>query len=328
MTIPSFDALLDMCHSDLLKQTTTFRNPISPVERLVITLRFLATGNSYTSLHYQFRLGISTIQGIVNSTCRIIWAVLQPRHLKFPSSQKWQEIADNFWLKHGFPNCIGAIDGKHVRLICPPCSGSKYHNYKKYFSITLLAVVDADYRFTYIDVGNYGSSNDASIFERCKLGVRLNDGKLDLPPARPWPGRTEPKPFTFVADEGFGLSVNVMRPYSQKKMNLHKTAFNNRLTHARRVVECTFGILSNKWRVFHTSMQLHPENAVHVVKAACVLHNYLRDMEGGIVPEIIEHPLVQIAGPIPRGSSSALNLRDELLFYFINDDPRSWQYKD
>ncbi|XP_068129774.1 uncharacterized protein [Hyperolius riggenbachi] len=317
MTSTSFDYLLELVHDDLLQQTTKFRKPIAPAERLLITLRFLATGNSYTSLHYEFRVGISTIQKIVITTCRVLWSKLQPKHMVFPDREKWIEIADNFWVKHKFPNCIGAVDGKHIRLICPPCSGSKYHNYKKFFSITLMAVVDADYRFTYIDVGNYGSSNDASIFERCKLGMRLRDGQLDLPAPRPWPGTNDPQPFTFVADEGFGLSVNVMRPYSQKNMDDAKHTFNTRLTIARRVVECSFGILANKWRVLHIAMQLHPDNAVVVVKVACVLHNFLRDKEGGIVTETLEQPFTNISGNVPRGSSSALNLRDQLKVFFV-----------
>ncbi|XP_068116824.1 uncharacterized protein [Hyperolius riggenbachi] len=327
MNMNSFDVLLQLVHEDLEYQTTHFRKPISPTERLLITLRFLASGHTYTALHYEFRMGISTVQKIVMTTCEVLWKRLQPRHMCFPTVQKWIEIADNYWMKHNFPNCLGAIDGKHIRLVCPPCSGSKFFNYKKYFSIVLMAVVDADYRFTYIDIGNYGSNNDASIFQKSKLGMKLADGKIDLPPPSPWPGKNNPQPYTFVADEGFGLSIHVMRPYSQKTKNEHKDAFNYHLTRARRVVECTFGIMTNKFRVLHTAMQLHPQNAVKVVKAACILHNFIRDMEGGIVNESVqtEQPLQTVCGRVPRSCSSALNFRDEFAKYFAVDAPVAWQ---
>ena len=63
-----------------------------------------------------------------------------------------------------FPNCIGAIDGKHVMTQCHFNSGSLFYNYKSYFSIVLLAVASADYKFVVmVDVGAYGSSNDSGV---------------------------------------------------------------------------------------------------------------------------------------------------------------------
>ena len=46
---------------------------------------------------------------------------------------------------------------------CPFNSGSLFYNYKSYFSVVLLAVASADYRFVMVDVGAYGSSNDSGV---------------------------------------------------------------------------------------------------------------------------------------------------------------------
>ena len=62
-----------------------------------------------------------------------------------------------------FPNCIGAIDDKHVMIQCPVNSCSLFYNYKSYISIVLLVVTSADYRFVMVDVGAYGSSNDSGV---------------------------------------------------------------------------------------------------------------------------------------------------------------------
>ena len=62
-----------------------------------------------------------------------------------------------------FPNCIGAMDGKHVMIQCPFNSESLFYNYRSYFSIVLLAVASADYRFVMADVGAHGSSNDSGV---------------------------------------------------------------------------------------------------------------------------------------------------------------------
>jgi hypothetical protein len=69
------------------------------------------------------------------------------------SEEEWLEIAHDFERKWNFPHVIGALDGKHVMLQAPVNSGTEYYNYKHFFSIVLMALVEADYCFRYVDVG-------------------------------------------------------------------------------------------------------------------------------------------------------------------------------
>lgn len=87
-----------------------------------------------------------------------------PIFLPDPSKIDFKSKADEFLHKWNFPNCILAIDGKHIRIRCPSNSGSQFFNYKDYFSIVLLAMVDANYKFVAIDVGSYGREGDSGIF--------------------------------------------------------------------------------------------------------------------------------------------------------------------
>ncbi|XP_068094485.1 uncharacterized protein [Hyperolius riggenbachi] len=219
----SFDALLSKLKDALQRQDTNIRLAITPTERLLITLRFLATGHSYAALHYQFLMGRSTVRYLVLDTCKLIWKVLQPEFMPTPDVPMWEANMQLFWQKHDFPNCLGAVDGKHVRLVMPAFTGSLYYNYKKFFSLVVMAVVDPNLKFIYVDVGAYGSSHDSSVFQHSRFGLKLRTGQMTLPPPRPWPDTLEPPyPCVFVADEAFALSEHVMRPYAQRDMNQKK----------------------------------------------------------------------------------------------------------
>ncbi|XP_068089414.1 uncharacterized protein [Hyperolius riggenbachi] len=281
----SFYVLLDLVRSDLTEGHTNFRQSISAEEKLLIPCNrpiiFLPA--------FFFRLGMSTISYIVHDTCRAIWLRVAPRHLRPPEEANWQEIANLFWEKTKFPNCLGAIDGKHIRRVMPPFSGSNYFNYKKYFSLVLIAIADAKSRFIYIDVGSYGSSGDSFIFQHSNFYRNMMNDSLNFPAPTPWPGTTGPPwPFTLIGDEAFGLSQHLMRPFASRYLSVdcrNRTMFNFRLSRAKQVEECAFGVLANKWQVLHTSINLNVSNAISVVKATYVLHNSVLDLEG-VSPDV------------------------------------------
>lgn len=87
---------------------------------------FLATGDSLKSLHYNFRVGISTAYYIIGETCDAIWEVLQPIYLKFPEKEDWIRIEAQFRekLHLDLPNCVGDMDGKLIEIFPPSRTGS------------------------------------------------------------------------------------------------------------------------------------------------------------------------------------------------------------
>ncbi|GFX43080.1 DDE Tnp4 domain-containing protein [Trichonephila clavipes] len=86
---------------------------------------------------------------------------------------QFQKVAQQYSTKWNFPNCIRAIDGKHIRIKAPKNSRSLFYNYKDYHSMVMLAVVDADCKFTAVDVGSYGREGDAGIYLKSEIGRRI-----------------------------------------------------------------------------------------------------------------------------------------------------------
>nr|CAI5857947.1 unnamed protein product [Callosobruchus analis] len=117
-----------------------------------ICFRYLATGSSFKSLSFAFRIGASTAGKIVAETTTVLWEELQQFHMPVPAKEDFQTISDCFEKVWNFPHCTGAIDGKHVRINCPKNSGSMYYNYKSFYSVVLQGVADANYKFIAVDV--------------------------------------------------------------------------------------------------------------------------------------------------------------------------------
>ena len=93
-----FGRLLGLVHDDIAKQDTVMRAAISPKMRLQVTLRFLASGDSYRSLEDVFRLPKNTICQIVNEVMPAIWNRLAPKYVKCPRSpDEWKAISEEFF---------------------------------------------------------------------------------------------------------------------------------------------------------------------------------------------------------------------------------------
>lgn len=286
--------------------------------------RYLGSGCDQLDLHLQYRVGHSTIGKILRKVCSAIWDTLKEESFPEFTEQRWKEIADGFQKLCQFPNCLGAIDGKHVRIRKPKMSGSLFHNYKNYFSVVLLAIVDANYKFIYIDVGAFGKDSDSTIFQKSNFYRKLENNSLNIPKAQPLPGTESPRmPYTFVGDEAFSLSQHVMRPYSGKVLSDEKRIFNYRLSRARRNVESAFGILSNKWKIFQKAINVNLDLVVILIKTCCALHNYVRSRDGFNIQDVLSiEGLVDVrrdSSEPSRAPIQWIQTRNKLAEYFVSE---------
>ena len=277
-----FDHLLSLVMPMIIKHDTAFRKAISPAERLALTLRFLASGESQQSLTFSFRMGKATVSKIISETCDAIIQVLS-QHVNPPQSESdWKRIVVDFEDLWNMPHVIGAIDGKHIRMECPANTGTLYHNYKGFFSMVLLTACDARYCFTLVDIGQYGSNNDSGVLAKSSLWKGFENNSLHVPQPKTLTGCAyEPLPYFLVGDEIFPLKTWMMQPYPGT-LSEQQRVFNYRLSRARRVIENAFGILSARWRIFSKSIKASVENVERYTFAAISLHNYLRQTDNAV----------------------------------------------
>ncbi|XP_050314948.1 uncharacterized protein LOC126749314 isoform X1 [Anthonomus grandis grandis] len=325
MSRDQFESLHGKIEERIKKIDTTFRRAICTRERLAVFLRFLATGNSFRSLGFSYKMGFSTVREIIKEVAKAIKELLASEFLPIPTEQRWEEISARYQSMWNFPNCIGALDGKHINIRCPINGGSNYYNYKGCNSIVLLALVDANYRFIAIDVGSYGRNSDGGIFAKSSLGISLANNTLNLPADKPLTQNGEALPHVIVGDEAFPLKSYLLRPYSRRYVagNEPNKIFNYRLSRARRVVENSFGILAARWRIFLKHMEIQPDFVDDIVYAAICLHNMLccnNDFEPEEIYRNTLESCFTLVPPLGQNSTQdAFRVRDKFRDYFLSD---------
>ena len=149
-------------------------------------------------------------------------------------------FSDKFLQKWNFPHTCGALDGMHIARKCPQSSGSQYFNYKGLYSLVLMALVDAEYKFIWAVVQDQHQIHISTITVESRNLLKT----IGFPSPDPLPNDYQDVPYFLIG--------------------------------ARRVVENASGILANRFQVMLTTMQHHPSTVKVIVKACIVLYNIMR----------------------------------------------------
>ena len=345
MTPEMFHYLLERLEPYIQKQDTNWRPALPAGMKVAAALHYYAHGASYKALRYGFRIPHNTLSIILRDVSEAIIEEFADEVINTPKTpEEWKKVAEEFEDKWNVPHAVGAIDGKHVAIRKPGKSGSLYHNYKGFFSIILMAVVDADYKFLWVEAGGVGSSSDAQIFGDCELRDLIDDNTLGLPDAEPLPGSDRELPYFLLGDDAFPMRTWLMKPYSRRTENREQKIYNYRISRGRRVVENAFGILSQRFQCLLTTMRQRPETVTSIVLACCCLHNLSRlwypKLQKGLVDEEDANHEVHAGawrenaqqlqdGPAVRGNTSlavAKEQRAYLTEYFSSPEGAvAWQ---
>ena len=257
-----------------------------------------------------------------------------------------EKLAEDFALKWQFPHAVGAIDGKHINVRAPPNSATEYFNYKKYFSIVLLAVADANAKFIAFDLGSPGIQSDGGIFKDGSLGKLCKSSFFPAPSKLGQ--RVTLIPYLLLGDDAFALETNLMKPFPHRTALGDEKVFNYRLSRARRIVENAFCLLCARFRILLRTIELDVANVMQVVRACVALHNFLlskkdknylqhdsmdqEDELGNVTPGRWRNAIEDVCNirndPGMRPSTAhAREIRDDIKDYFFEEGSVDFQWK-
>lgn len=143
-----------------------------------------------------------------------------------------------------------------------------------------MAVADANYCFTIVDIGASDRQSDGGVFKNSLIGQGFEHNLLNVPPPKRIAEDTIELPYVLVGDEAFARTNYMMRPYPRcSNLDRKKKVFNYRLSRARKIVESSFGILTTRWRIYQKPIIASVPTIMKIIQATVCLHNYIMCQE-------------------------------------------------
>lgn len=169
-----------------------------------------------------------------------------------------------------FNNAIGAIDRTHIPVAVPMNEAIVYTNKNQRRTHNVLAICDFDMRFTFVAAGCPGSAHDYLVFKdaRKKYGAIFPHPPLGK---------------FYLVDLGYENEPGYLAPYRSAMYTEDpeerglKEIFNTNHASLRNVVERSFGVLKNKWRILFDIPNYHQTKQSKIIVACMALHNFIRD---------------------------------------------------
>ncbi|XP_067686105.1 putative nuclease HARBI1 [Haliotis asinina] len=247
--------------SNEISPLTQRSNPLSATEKVLLTLRYLATGKMQLCNADHIGVSQSSVSRAITQT---ITAVSVPaivrQFISFPTSQA--EIRRNqlgFYGIANFPGVVGVIDGTHIQILAPSQHEPAYVNRKQYHSINTQVIFDHSSQIIDVVAKWPGSTHDSRILTEsgvCALFTR----------------HVMPAGCHLLGDSGYPCRDWLLTPYLQPHPG-SQTAYNRAHKRTRSVVERGIGQLKRRFHVLHGEVRLSPQKTCKVITSCAVLHN-------------------------------------------------------
>ncbi|GFQ74473.1 nuclease HARBI1, partial [Trichonephila clavata] len=235
-----------------LESKTSCNNALSPLEQVLIALRFYAVACMQLAIADLFDVSQPTVCRVVHRVSEAI-ASLLPDFIHLPvNREECKTVSRKFFNIAGFPKVIGALDGTFVRIISPGGEDAeRFRCRKSYFALNVQTIIDADLVIRNVVARWPGSAHDSTVFNNSAACLSLKTNELY-------------RDFHLLGDTGYACEKYLLTPFGNPR-TLAEVRYNKSHVLTRNTIERT------------------------IIVACCVLHNLcirLDDPEPPADPQI------------------------------------------
>ncbi|KAK3886785.1 hypothetical protein Pcinc_009105 [Petrolisthes cinctipes] len=253
--------ITDLVRDEL--QSPTNRNvPITPEMKVLMTLRYLATGKMQQCNSDDLGPSQPSVSNSITQTLHALTAPhLIKQFIKFPALHHHElaRIAGEFRQVAGFPGVVGVIDGTHIRIIAPRRFEAEYVNRKNYHSVNVQIVFDAAYNILNVVAKWPGSTHDARIWQESCLRMLFEHNRV-------------PPGYHLLGDSGYPCKPYLLTPFLRPQPG-PQANYNMAHKRTRNIVERGIGQLKRRFHVLHGEVRVSPAKTYRIVGACAILHN-------------------------------------------------------
>ena len=117
----------------------------------------LSRGDYYYTIAKKISHGLSSIQNIINEMCSIIMSSLCRKFAIFESDKQILRAIFKMESMCHFPGAFDGIEGFRIPIKCPHGRNEahkEYYNFKNFYSIFIMGIVAAYYKFSlFLNIG-------------------------------------------------------------------------------------------------------------------------------------------------------------------------------
>lgn len=270
-------------------------------QRILIALRFYATGNYQRGVGQEYLLAVSQpiVSRAVEEVSRILVLHFSNNWIQFPNAERRNSIKRIFFEYCGVPGVAGAVDCTHVNILAPTQEEHAYINWKGYHSINVQLICDEDLNISNVNARFPGSCHDAYIWRQSAIRNILEQSYLNGE-QNTW----------LLGDSGYPQEPWLMTPNLGVLPNTPGDRYNQGHARGRNCIERTNGVLKTRFRCIlgERGLRYSPEKAASIISACCILHNMCIRARIPLEENVEEDPNGQINIDEPPPDPAALDV--------------------